>query len=98
MRVLVREVVHAALCTRQNTKHLILVEALPQTKNKWNKWNSGIVNTMKGDVSRHEKEREQEDAYTKTQELFVTPSLHLCFSNSLHVNDKMYLCSLSINA
>ena len=36
---------------------------------------------MKGDVgmSPHEKEREQEDAYTKTESC-PTPSLHLCFS------------------
>ena len=42
---------------------------------------------MKGDIgmSLHEKEREQEDAYTKTQS-FITPSLHLCFSNTLHAN------------
>ena len=35
-------------------------------KNEWNKWKNHFYE-MKGDVgmSRHEKEREQEDAYTK---------------------------------
>ena len=35
---------------------------------------------MKGDVgiSLHEKEGKQEDAYTKTRNSFITPSLHLC--------------------
>ena len=30
-------------------------------------------------MSPHEKEREQEDAYTKARKSFITPSLHLCF-------------------
>ena len=34
-------------------------------------------------MSRHEKEEEQEDAYTKT---LITPSLHLCFSLKLPVH------------
>ena len=36
-------------------------------KNEWNKWKNHFCE-MKGDVgmSVHEKEREQEDAYTKT--------------------------------
>ena len=46
----------------------------------WNKWKNHF-SEMKGDVgmSPHEKEREQEDAYTKTRNSFITPSLHLCF-------------------
>ena len=47
-------------------KRLILHGALLQNiKNEWNKWK----NQMKGDVgmSSHKKEREQEDAYTKTE-------------------------------
>ena len=42
---------------------------------------------MKGDVGRssHEKEREQEDAYTKrVKKSFNTPSLHLCFFEGLN--------------
>ena len=37
-------------------------------KNEWNKWENHFYE-MKGDVgmSVHEKERKQEDAYTKTQ-------------------------------
>ena len=37
-------------------------------KNEWNKWKNHFYE-MKGDVgmSVHEKERKQEDAYTKTQ-------------------------------
>ena len=37
-------------------------------KNEWNKWKN-LFFEMKGDVgmSSNEKEREQEDAYTKTQ-------------------------------
>ena len=37
-------------------------------KNEWNKWNNHFFE-MKGDVgmSGHEKEREQEDAFTQTQ-------------------------------
>ena len=40
-------------------------------KNEWNKWKNHF-HEMKGDVrivgmSSHEKEREQEDAYTKTE-------------------------------
>ena len=37
-------------------------------KNEWNKWENHFYE-MKGDVgmSHHEKEREQEDAYTKTE-------------------------------
>ena len=39
-------------------------------KNEWNKWKNHFCD-MKGDVdvSVHEKEREQEDAYTRTQTL-----------------------------
>ena len=39
-----------------------------------------IFYKMKGDVgmSGHEKERKQKDAYTKIQNSFITPSLHLC--------------------
>ena len=46
----------------------------------WNKWKNHF-SEMKGDVgmSPHEKEGEQEDAYTKTRNSFITPSLHLCF-------------------
>ena len=46
----------------------------------WNKWKNHF-SEMKGDVgmSPHEKEREQEDAYTKTRNSFITLSLHLCF-------------------
>ena len=44
-----------------------------------NKWKNHF-SEMKGDVgmSPHEKEGEQEDAYTKTRNSFITPSLHLC--------------------
>ena len=40
----------------------------PKMKNEWNKWKNHFYE-MKGDVgmSLHEKEREQEDAYTKTE-------------------------------
>ena len=46
---------------------------------KLNKWKNHF-SEMKGDVgmSPHEKEGEQEDAYTKTRNSFITPSLHLC--------------------
>ena len=37
-------------------------------------WNKGDVG-----MSPDEKEREQEDAYNKTRNSFITPSLHLCF-------------------
>ena len=49
----------------------------PKMKNEWNKWKNHFYE-MKGDVgmSLHEKEREQEDAYTKS---LITPSLHHCF-------------------
>ena len=52
----------------------------PKWKNMWNKWKNHF-SEMKGDVgmSPHEKEREQEDTYTKTRNSFITPSLHLCF-------------------
>ena len=52
----------------------------PNEKNMWNKWKNHF-SEMKGDVgmSPHEKEGEQEDAYTKTRNSFITPSLHLCF-------------------
>ena len=45
----------------------------------WNKWKNHF-SEMKGDVgiSPHEKEGEQEDAYTNTRNSFITPSLHLC--------------------
>ena len=41
---------------------------LGRMKNEWNKWKNHFYE-MKGDVgmSVHEKERKQEDAYTKTQ-------------------------------
>ena len=40
--------------------------ALPQNiKNEWNKWKNHFFK-MKGDVS-HDKGREQQDAYTKTE-------------------------------
>ena len=48
--------------------HLIFIGALPQMqKSKWNKWKNHF-SEMKGDVgmSLHEKEGEQEDAYTET--------------------------------
>ena len=40
----------------------------PKLKNEWNKWKNHYYE-MKGAVgmSLHEKEKEQEDAYTKTQ-------------------------------
>ena len=40
----------------------------PKVKNEWNKCKNHF-NEMKGDVgmSSHEKEKEQEDAYTKTE-------------------------------
>ena len=48
----------------------IFLWALPQKRKKdeWNKWKNHFYE-MKGDVgmSHHEKEREQEDAYTKTE-------------------------------
>ena len=54
-------------CARgTSTNHLFLM-ALPQNKNnEWNKWH---FNEMKGEVgmSGHEKERQQEVAYTKTE-------------------------------
>ena len=39
----------------------------PRVKNEWNKWKNHFE--MKGDVgmSQHEKERKQEDSYTKTE-------------------------------
>ena len=45
-----------------------------------NEWKNHL-SEMKGDVgmSPHEKEEEQEDAYTKTSNSFIIPSLHLCF-------------------
>ena len=48
--------------------HLIFIGALLQMKkSKWNKWKNHF-SEMKGDVgmSLHEKEGEQEDAYTET--------------------------------
>ena len=52
----------------------------PNETNMWNKWKNHF-SEMKGDVgmSPHEKEGEQEDAYTKTRNSFITPSIHLCF-------------------
>ena len=49
-------------------------------------------NEMKGDVGTlHEKEREQEDAYTKTQSnLYPIPTS--LFSNNLHAN--VFECAL----
>ena len=40
----------------------------PKEKNEWNKWKNHF-HEMKGGVgmSSHEKQREQEDAYTKTE-------------------------------
>ena len=55
---------HAALRAGQYTEISLLFGALPQSKSEWK-----YFNETRGDVgmSRHEKEREQEDAYTKTQ-------------------------------
>ena len=42
---------------------------------------------MNGDIgmSSHEKEKEQEDTYTKrVRKSFITPSLHLCFFEDLN--------------
>ena len=55
-------------------------------KNEWNKWNNHFYE-MKGDVgmSVHEKERKQEDAYTKIQthrRCARTPSVR--FSLAVH--------------
>ena len=49
--------------------HIIFLLGLcPKFKNMWNKWKNHF-SEMKGDVgmSPHEKEGEQEDAYTKTE-------------------------------
>ena len=45
-----------------------LMGLCPKVKNEWNNWIKHFYE-MKGDVgmSRHEKERDQEDAYTKTK-------------------------------
>ena len=58
-----RKYARARLAPR--TKHMRLC---PKMKNKWNKWKNHFYE-MKGDegMSSHEKEREQEDAYTKTE-------------------------------
>ena len=58
------------------------VSILPMYVHTYYKWK----NQMKGDVgmSVHEKERKQEDAYTKTQ-THITPSLHLCSEFCLYV-------------
>ena len=57
------------------------VGAFPKVENEW----KNHFHEMKGDVgmSHHEKEREQEDAYTKT-ESHSYPSLHLCFFLNLN--------------
>ena len=62
-----QKVVHAALRAGQYTEISLLFGTLPQTKSEWNKWK--YFNETKGDVgmSCQEKERDQEDAYTKTQ-------------------------------
>ena len=70
-------------------------------KNEWNKWKNHFFE-MKGDVgmSSHEKEREQEDAFTQTHAyrasahalILSYPSLHLCFfqdNNEFHVANSM---------
>ena len=45
-----------------------LLGLYPKVKNEWNKWKNHF-HEMKGDVGMtgHEKGREQEDAYTKTE-------------------------------
>ena len=62
-----QKVVRAALRTGQYTEISFLFGALPQTKSEWNEWK--YFNETKRDVgmSCHEKEGEQEEAYTKTQ-------------------------------
>ena len=47
---------------------VFLMGLCPKTKNEWNKWKNHFFE-MKGDVGMlsHEKEREQEDAFTQTQ-------------------------------
>ena len=59
----------------------------------WNKWKNHL-SEMKGDVgmSPHEKEGEQEDAYTKTRNSFITPSLHLCCFLMCSYLDKNTAC------
>ena len=49
----------------------------PRVKNEWKKWKNHFYE-MEGDVgmSQHEKEREQEDAYTKT-ESYSLPHLYV---------------------
>ena len=51
-------------------------------KDHFYKWKNHF-SEMKGDVgmSPHKKEGEQEDAYTKTRNSFITPSLHLYSCN-----------------
>ena len=66
----------------------------------WNKWKNHF-SEMKGDVgmSSHEKEWEQEDAYTKTRNSFTTHSLHLCFflmCNILFVNKNTACIAIDI--
>ena len=55
---------HKSTCARR--KHKDAPEEI--MKNEWNKWKNHFYE-MKGDVgmSGHEKEREQEDEYTKTE-------------------------------
>ena len=52
--------VHKSTCARRKPPK--------EMKNEWNKWENHFYE-MKGDVgmSLHEKERKQEDAYTKKQ-------------------------------
>ena len=62
-------------------------------KNEWNKWKNHFYE-MKGDVgmSVHEKERKQEDAYTKTQTHSLFPSSPQCISGSQFNVKMFFLC------
>ena len=52
-------------CSRRGTA-LLLLGLCPKVKNEWNRWKNHF-HEMKGDVGSHEKERKQDDIYTKTE-------------------------------
>ena len=57
-----------ARSARGAAQHSFLLGLCPKVQNEWNKWKNHF-HEMNGDVgmSSNEKEREQEDAYTKTE-------------------------------